>query len=302
MRRVLYAWLLLLAASSPSWAQPARGLAWAWVSNATAHPNYQFNSAGGAITVTNPGTGSYLVSIPNMGTSGGTMQVVAYGGNHYCSSGGWNPSGTTQVVGVLCYSAAGVAVNGAFSVLFYKESRAASQWSDGYLWADQPSNASYTPSASYQWNSRGGSNTVVRTAVGRYIATFPGLGPLAHLGNVMVTAYFSNARCRVESWGGSPDVLVGVACDTPAGAAVDAFYDLSFISDTAFGVNQGQEQRRGAFVWTNDSASASYTPSLFYQYNSSGGPIRAQRTGVGQYRVDIPGLISASSSNVQVTR
>ncbi len=97
-------------------------------------------------------------------------------------------------------------------------------------------------------------------------------------------------------------MTVNVACDTTGGVASDSQFDLSFFTDTAFGVNQGQEQRRGAFVWADDPAAASYTPSLHYQYNSAGGPIRAHRSGLGTYAVDIPGLIALDSSNVQVSR
>ena len=45
--------LLTLCASAAAWAQPARGLAWAWVpggATPTVPAAYQFNSAGGTIT------------------------------------------------------------------------------------------------------------------------------------------------------------------------------------------------------------------------------------------------------------
>ncbi len=205
MRLIPYVTVLIVAGSSAAWAQPARGLAWAWVTGVTASSDYQFNSAGGTITVTNPSTGQYAVNIPNMGTPGGIAQVVAYGGgNHYCNIAFWGQSGTIQQIGVKCYTAAGIAADGSFSVLFYKEDRAAAQWSNGYLWANQQSTASYTPSGAYNYNSKGGSNTVVRISAGRYTATFPNLAPLPHLGSPMVTAYGSGNtdRCRIESWGG----------------------------------------------------------------------------------------------------
>ena len=177
MRKHLSISVLMLTATAAAWAQPARGLAWAWVSSATAPAAYQFNPAGGTITVTNTSTGNYIVNIPNLGTTGGIAHVVAYGGSHYCNIWAWAPSGTTQQVGVICRNPAGALANGDFSVLFYKENRAVTQWDDGYLWADQAASASYTPSATYQWNSKGGSNTVVRTSVGRYTATFRAWGP-----------------------------------------------------------------------------------------------------------------------------
>jgi len=237
-----------------------------------------------------------------MGTGGGTAHAVAYQGNHHCNVQGWGPFATTQQVLIVCLNTGGVPADGAFTVLFYKESRAATDWSGGYLWANQSAAASYTPSTSFQWNSKGGSNTVVRTGAGRYTATFPGLGPLPHLGSVMVTGFNTSARCRSTFWSDTTDVTVNVACDSVAGAATDATFTLSFFTDTAFGVNNGQEQRRGAFVWANESATASYVPAVRLQYNSAGAPIRARRTSVGTYTIDIPGLISSSSSTVQVSR
>src|SRR5262245_42166976 len=57
----------------------------------------------------------------------------------------------------------------------------------GYVWANQPSSASYTPSLTYQFNSAGGTNTITRSGVGQYTVHFPGLSTLG--GHVQVTAY-----------------------------------------------------------------------------------------------------------------
>src|SRR5690349_18877060 len=59
-----------------------------------------------------------------------------------------------------------------------------------FLWADQPSTASYTPSTSFQGNSMGGTNTIVRNGTGDYTITLPGMaGNGGDGGNVQVTAY-----------------------------------------------------------------------------------------------------------------
>ena len=309
VRSAVIAILMVAAGSSAAWAQNTRGLAWALVEGASVPSASQYNSAGGAITVTNSETGVYAVDIPNMNTTpgGGVAHVTAAAGNHNCFVVNWTViGGGTLRVDVRCLTSAGALTNGRFNVLFYQENRAATQWGDGYLFADQPINqTTYTPNQ--RWNSRGGDNTVTRTATGRYRATFPGLGALPNLGSVLVTAYQSgNVRCRVDSWGGSPNMLVNIACDNPSsGFAFDSKFTVSFISDTAFGVNQGEEQRRGAFAFADDAASTSfYTPSLRHQYNSAGGPIRASRfVGVGQYAMNIPGLITSfNSSNVPVSR
>lgn len=93
-----------------------------------------------------------------------------------------------------------------------------------YLWADQASTASYTPNLTYQRNSSGATNTMVRTGVGVYQAHLPNLGALA--GVVHVTAYGSVPHtCKVASWGPSgstPDV--DVRCFDALGAPVDTPY------------------------------------------------------------------------------
>jgi hypothetical protein len=86
-----------------------------------------------------------------------------------------------------------------------------------YLWADQPTAPSYTPSLAYQFNSSGATNTVVRTGVGRYTAKLPNLG--SQTGQVQVTAYGTGSeRCKVERWYPSGTTQqVNVRCFTSTG-------------------------------------------------------------------------------------
>jgi len=259
----------------------ARAVAWAYVSGGAADPAYQYNSLSGSITVASPSTGVYLVTLPNMSEVYGITHVVAYFGNHYCNYGGFDVPGTARRVTVNCFSPAGAPQNGGFNILYYTESRANTQWSGGYLFAHQPSaSAPYNPSPGSTWNSRGSVNLVQRLNVGSYLAAFPGLGPTPNLGSVMVTTVLGNARCRAEATGlWVSDALIHVNCTNPAGALVDSYFNLSYSTDTAFGANQGEDQRRGAFARAHDASAAAYTPDLLYQYNSAGGPIRARRLG-----------------------
>jgi hypothetical protein len=55
-----------------------------------------------------------------------------------------------------------------------------------------------------------------------------------------------------------------------------------------------------AYVWANQQGAASYTPSLSYQYNSTGGTNTITRSGVGVYQVRLPGAGNVSG-HVQVT-
>lgn len=280
-------------------ASAQRGLAWAWIRVSGTTPSvgsgYTYNSGVGAITVVRNSTGVYRVRFAGLGMTGGVVHVTAYGGNHYCNSEGWFTAGTTLDAGVSCFNPSGGAADGSFTVRFYRESRASTAWSGGYVWADQKSASSYSPSAEYQWNSKGFTNTITSPSIGRYVVSFPGLGPLPNGGSVMVTGYQSTARCKPTSWGGASTVTVYVSCDSPAGNAVDSEFTVSFVTDTGFGVSQGQQQFRGGFAWSNRHSSV-YLPNLFYQYGSVGGVIHGRRIATGEYEADFPGLNPVNST------
>ena len=62
-----------------------------------------------------------------------------------------------------------------------------------FVWANHPSTASYTPSATYQWNSHhpgAAVNTITRTGKGSYTVRLPGLD--AKSGTAIATAYGPN--------------------------------------------------------------------------------------------------------------
>ena len=89
-----------------------------------------------------------------------------------------------------------------------------------FVWANQPSSASYLPSPAYQWNSRHSFtavNTITRTAVGSYTVRLPDLGAVS--GTVLVTAYGPGTNnCKVLGWGPSGTAqLVNVRCFTATG-------------------------------------------------------------------------------------
>jgi hypothetical protein len=166
----------------------------------------------------------------------------------------------------------------------------------GYVWANQPTTASYTPSAPYQRNSTGLANTIARIAVGRYAVTFTNLAWWGgNGGTVDVTAYGAAAdACKVGSWGPSgADLVVYVNCFDSAGAPADAYFDAAYTRPVG---NPGHL----AYVWANSPTSASYTPSALYQYNSTGATNTITRSGLGLYRLHLPGL-GAASGTVKVT-
>ncbi len=94
----------------------------------------------------------------------------------------------------------------------------------GYVFADKPTEKSYTPSSTYSYNSCGEHPKIVRTGVGVYRVRFPGLGGNGKEGgSVQVTAYGgSSESCKVAKWGSrGKDFNLYVRCFTVSGNPVD---------------------------------------------------------------------------------
>jgi secreted trypsin-like serine protease len=252
---------------------------------------YSFNSTGGTNTITRVATGNYIVEMPGLGQPNGNVQVTAYGSANRCKSAGWAPVGTTQNVYVQCFTPAGVAADSTFVAQYYRAG-AGNPEQGAYLWAHQPTAASYTPSSEYSYNSRGGTNTVTRSGVGIYTATLPGFTTGG--GNVQVTAYGpSSEYCKVVSWGTN---TVNVRCFDTAGNLVDTFWNLRYTDQHV--ANSGQ---RGAYAWISDATSASHTPSISYQWHTQGNTLTATHPAVGTYVVTIPNMASNNKTSATVT-
>jgi D-arabinono-1,4-lactone oxidase len=278
-----------------------RGKAWVWANQPTAthyipHTGYQYNSAGGSNQISRLATGQYQVDLPWLATSGGMVHAVAYGGNHYCKVVKWSPFESKQRIRVNCFSPDGRPIDGQFILLFYKESRGAT-WANAYLWANQASAESYTPDTAYQWNSKGGLNTVRRLNVGHYQVTLPGINVLG--GTVLATAYGPGTeRCKVGGWGLSGnDTVVTVYCFDPSGNPVDTRFTLSFMTDVGLGIRVSEDQHYGAYIWADQPIAASYIPNRTYQLNTTGNSInQITRSSTGLYTVNFPRLKSFKST------
>jgi hypothetical protein len=184
-----------------------------------------------------------------------------------------------------------------------------------FLWANQPSAASYTPMLAYQFNSTGAVNTVSRSGVGMYTARLTNLGN-AWSGHVQVTAYGQGSeRCKVSNW--SPvgsDILVSVRCLTggtatlPSGFPADAAFTLTYVEGNSLIGGGAGPNEVAAYLWANQPASAMYVPQLNYQWNdfmgtfaSLGGPSTVTRVGAGHYEVHLDASTLFLSVHVQVT-
>lgn len=93
-----------------------------------------------------------------------------------------------------------------------------------WMWAQTTSptlDAPITADATYAYNSEGAAITYTRTAVGRYVVTFPGWGTIGHS---QVSTYASaGVNCQNSGWGGG---TVRVACYDSTGSLADGRFTV----------------------------------------------------------------------------
>ncbi len=182
----------------------------------------------GALRVFRNGIGNYTVRFSGFATrvtaNGGHAQVSGLGtGAQHCKVASWGPSGSDLHVNVLCYRRTGELVDQKFNVFF-----ATPNPNLAYVWANQPSTNSYSPSTFYRSNPSGGAVSISRVGVGRYTVTWSGLA-LLDGGDVQVTAYGGgNIVCKVEGWS---SIAATVRCFNP-GTSIpfDSFFTILFAS------------------------------------------------------------------------
>ena len=261
----------------------AQTVAWLTTNFGSASP---VESYGGG-TLATLGTGRYEVTFPGAGNginSDVQISAVDYfseGSPHYCTSAGWGSSNGTDVnVYVDCFDATGAAVNGDFAAMYQARTTPPPGGWIAFLWANQPTSPSYSPSSSYSYNSMGGTNIINRDTVGLYFAFLPGIH--TNGGNPQVTAYGSTAaHCEVVDWyHNRAGVNVVVQCVNAAGQPADEYFDLSF----AYGVSHGDSPATtpGGYAWANNAIAAGYKPPLVYQFNNiSTDAIKGGNNGFG---------------------
>jgi hypothetical protein len=268
-----------------------------------------YNSYRAINTVTRASTGVYTVTFPDL-ASGGTVDVTACGANVHCSTSGWSHSGagvgSAESVGVNCFDSAGAPADAAYDVSFVDPAGQAgsinpSNDSFGFVLADTPTSASYTPSS--QYNDLSLANTITRASAGVYTVSFTGLAPVptTDQGTAKVTAYATNDVCVGGPWTKSTSSsaeLLTVRCTTPAGVPADAQFTATYAADLALAGAPGSPT---AYLSTTaPSFTAAYNVMATWSFNSTGGTNQVQRTSVGNYSVTLPGL-TAGTGDVQVT-
>lgn len=272
----------------------------------TADASFSFNSSGATNTLNRFGVGQYRVDMPNLGaTVGGHVQVTGVGnGDKHCKVGGWGSNGSTLQISVNCFSNTGAAVDSFFMLNYLRRSDTPGA-DTAYVWAFNPSSASYDAASLYSWNSTGGANTITHSPGSNTYAVSLAGQDLSR-GTVEVTAYGSgNAYCKVVGWGGAS---VSVACFSPTGAPVESLFTLLFSTKSPNGTPSS------SYAWADQQSASSYHPSATYalgllSVDCCSTPVVVStsptitRSSAGIYTVRLPGMASVSATplNVKVT-
>ncbi|GAA4457906.1 hypothetical protein GCM10023170_054940 [Phytohabitans houttuyneae] len=171
-----------------------------------------------------------------------------------------------------------------------------------FVWANQPSSASYTPDTFYQWNSTAATVQIIRQGTGDYMVQLFGLAGteqaagLVAGGHVQVTMHGQTTnRCKVGDWFmfSTSELRVRVLCHTTAGAAVDNRFSMLYYNyETVRAVDMG-------YAWVSASGSA---PTLWQANSSAATAVNTvtHTAGSGIYTVLFPGLTDGNG-NAQVT-
>jgi hypothetical protein len=163
-----------------------------------------------------------------------------------------------------------------------------SHYADGYVWANSPTSASYTPSSFYSYNRSGGANTITRQGVGTYTVRFAGLSAvLGTKSTVHVTGYLAeNTYCKPGTQKLLSDVIHIKCFDAASGRAADAYYTV-YIT---------KKYGDLAFAYASQPTATNYVPPGSASSNPAGA-IRVFRNGVGNYTVRFTALGSRLTTN-----
>ncbi|MFI7453819.1 hypothetical protein ACIBQX_40455 [Nonomuraea sp. NPDC049714] len=235
--------------------------------------------------MTRTDVGRYSVTMPNLGLNGGIAHVTSVGFDATtCNVQDWVPSGTAQLVRVQCFDPGGVFADSMFTVSFVN--LASAQRHLAYVWADQPSATTYTPSSAHQFNSTGATNTVNRVGPGYYSVHLPGMKDA--VGYLQVTAQNTTAgRCKAHSQGPSQDsdaMVVAIFCTNLNGSMTDTAFTFSYSRNAGF-----TDTLPAAYALPNQiDAVTPYAPT--HRFNSTGATNTATRLAPGIYRLATPNM------------
>ncbi len=249
---------------------------------------YSYNAKGLANSMTRTAVGTYVASFGGMakGTAANkreTFIVTPYGlfATTRCVVGGWFDASANLNASVRCVNTAGAPADAQFTLLMVGSGSLPGR--NAFAWASQSSTATYTPSALYSYTSSGGTMTLSRSSTGIYAADLAVPRPAGGRPETYLVSTYNDPddQCTIGGW----STLASVFCYSRVGggALSDAQYDILTLT-------QGRPGRRAAFAFADNPHTASYTPSTFYSYSSSGGAISITRGSAGNYTVNFAGL------------
>lgn len=166
---------------------------------------------------------------------------------------------------------------------------------DQWGWVVARQTVDHTPATKDQGNSSGGTNTVVRQELGRYLVHLPGLVAGSTFGLGFASALGNQGRqCNVAGTSlGATEGSIVVYCYDALGAAADSRFTASLVElETASG--------KAAYAFDLAPAATDHTPGTSDQFDSKGGTITIHRSSEGKYQVRMPGLASVRG-NVQLS-
>jgi len=178
----------------------------------------------------------------------------------------------------------------------FLQAEPAGQW--GFVRANDPAAATYTPDTNYNGNSTYTPNTVERVSTGTYAVRFTNLASYdPTYGVVSVTAYGTAGEfCNAAWWNAmaDADLTATVDCFDAAGNRADVQFDASFVRPLS-------TSSAYAYLWADHPTWAGpYVTSTIHQFNSAGTLNEVTRNGTGDYEVRLPGLGGAGGT-VKVT-
>src|SRR5262249_4958686 len=150
-------------------------------------PRFLFDSRAGAIGVSNPSTGSYIVTFGNLSRiNGGMVQVTPFDDKGTCAVQIWGPGSGNLTVFVDCYSLAGVPQEAKFDLIVTQPvSPPPGTFDYAHVYLINTSGPLAGP---YVFNSAHKRTTVRHLGTGRYQVTFGGPASTGTHGTVKVSA------------------------------------------------------------------------------------------------------------------
>ncbi|MEO3813542.1 hypothetical protein ABGB17_31480 [Sphaerisporangium sp. B11E5] len=267
------------------------------------NPTHQAGSwpAGFNVTVSPMGVGQFLVTFPQIGTTArGIVHVTAVStGPVSCQVQRWGTNGVDELVIVQCYQFPGTPVNSAFTVMFQESSGTVPPAQGGLAYVHWTGG-----SIGSTFNSLGATNTVIPAGVGLWTVTLNGMGTGTQAGGFQVTAVDPQApaRCKVAGWLTSSAVQqVQVRCFDAVNNPRNTAWNLTWQFRRAI---TGGAAPPAYFGYTFDNSPATAGPYVpvppNVNFNSAGGAVTLQRTGVGHRLVNFTG-IGVLPDHVQAT-